>query len=510
MESRNLATAQEMVRSGEYLIPTMNGELRLEKPPLPTWIAAGIEHIIPGSLVAQRCAAGIMATVMVFFLYFITSRLTRNRNVGFLASLILASCFSVVLLGRTASWDIYCHSFMLGAIYFFILAFEEEGSQWKNFILTGIFLGLSFLSKGPVSFYALLLPFLISFIFVYKPGIKNKVAPLIVMVLICVVISCWWTAYIYIFHQEMLINVVKKESSSWLNHSVRPWYYYWKFPAEAGVWALFLITSIIYFFVSKRRENKREFRFFFVWLAASLILLSLIPEKKARYLLPILIPGSGVIAFYIYRCFKGLNKHGEKLIFRINAMLITLILAAIPFIMYSMFYKEGIISLTILILSVVFSWGLCVYIMKCLFHKSGVQVLGTFGGIIVCMVMIEAFCLIPIGHMFINEERHSIRMLRTNEEVADLPFFYNKEETLRMELVYEANQTIVPIDVTDSTFIYKNAPFVFISGQPITDVFAGMNIEVDSIDTFDNNWQRPNQRHYNLGLVREVAIIKTK
>ena len=38
MESRNLATAQEMVRPGNYLIPTMNDELRLEKPPLPTWI----------------------------------------------------------------------------------------------------------------------------------------------------------------------------------------------------------------------------------------------------------------------------------------------------------------------------------------------------------------------------------------------------------------------------------------------------------------------------------------
>ena len=47
MEARNLATAQEMVQTGNYLIPTMNGELRLEKPPLPTWIAGGVEHICP-------------------------------------------------------------------------------------------------------------------------------------------------------------------------------------------------------------------------------------------------------------------------------------------------------------------------------------------------------------------------------------------------------------------------------------------------------------------------------
>ena len=69
MESRNLVTAREMVNTGNYLIPTMNGELRLEKPPLPTWIAAGIEHAFPYNLVAQRAAAGIAATLMVFFLF---------------------------------------------------------------------------------------------------------------------------------------------------------------------------------------------------------------------------------------------------------------------------------------------------------------------------------------------------------------------------------------------------------------------------------------------------------
>ena len=57
MESRNLVTAREMINTGNYLIPTMNGELRLEKPPLPTWIAAGIEHAFPYNLAAQRAAA---------------------------------------------------------------------------------------------------------------------------------------------------------------------------------------------------------------------------------------------------------------------------------------------------------------------------------------------------------------------------------------------------------------------------------------------------------------------
>lgn len=507
-EARNLATAQEMLRTHNYLIPTTNGELQLTPPPLPTWIAAGVEHILPGNLVAQRCAAGLAATFMVFIFYLLTSNLTRNRNIGFLASLISATSFSVVLIGRTASWDIFCHSFMLGAIYFFVLALRDEGPQWKNFVLAGVFFGLSFMSKGLISLYSLFIPFLISFMLIYKPDLKGKGVPAIVMVLVCLVLSCWWPVYIYMFYKQVYLTMIVDDISSLFAHGGRPWYYYWKFPAESGVWTLFFITSIAYFFISKRREKKREFRFYILWLALSLFLLTIMPEKKVSYLLPILIPGSGVITFYIYRCFKGLKTQSEKVFFRLNAMLITLILAMIPILLYIMFYKENIIPLYIVVLFAILSWGLCFYILKCLFHGGKVQVLGTFGGIITCMVMIEAFCLIPIGHLFINESRHSIRMVRTDERVAGLPFFYNRDEELRIELIYEANKTILPVNVADSSFIYRSLPFVFVSGMPMANVFSGFDVRIDMIDTFDNNWQHSYQERYSMGLVREVAVIR--
>ena len=40
MESRNIVTAREMVYDGHWIVPTMNGELRLENPPLPTCLTA--------------------------------------------------------------------------------------------------------------------------------------------------------------------------------------------------------------------------------------------------------------------------------------------------------------------------------------------------------------------------------------------------------------------------------------------------------------------------------------
>lgn len=69
MEARNLVTAREIVADGNWLVPTMNGEPRLEKPPLPTWVAAAIEKMCPGNLAAQRTAPGLMGCLWTVYLF---------------------------------------------------------------------------------------------------------------------------------------------------------------------------------------------------------------------------------------------------------------------------------------------------------------------------------------------------------------------------------------------------------------------------------------------------------
>lgn len=509
MESRNLATAQEMVRNDSYLIPTMNGELRLEKPPLPTWIAAGIEHIAPGNLIVQRYAAGLSATLMVVFLYLLVIKLTRSRRVALMSALVLATSFNVILMGRTATWDIYCHSFMLGAIYFLVLALSKEGAQWKYFTLSGLLMGISFLSKGPVSFYALLLPFIIAYAIIYKPSLKNKAWPLVTMLALFLLVAFWWTIYLLLTHPEMMLQVAHKESSSWIDHNVRPWYYYWQFPAEAGIWALFLVTALIYFVFRSRHTFKQVYGFVFTWFMSSLVLLSIIPEKKTRYLLPILISGAFLVGLYIYHCLKNMSTSWEKWVFRINVTLLAIIFIAIPPALYKLFYASGNISLVALLLSVVLGWGAGVGILLSVYKKREMKVDVAFFCIILGMIMIEGVCLKSIGSVFINSERNSIRLLRQNGEVKGMPFYYNQDEPLRMELVYEANQTIRKIDVKDDALIVESTPFVFVSEQPIDSVFAeNENIVITNIGVFDNNWRTTGHRRYNKDLVRYVAIIK--
>ena len=114
MESRNIITAREMVYDHNWLVPTMNGELRLEKPPLPTWIAAITEMISPDNLPLQRAMAGFAAVMLVlFFLSLIAERELRQNTYIF-------NCFII--------YDL-CHYFFLPANSYGSSLFRSLGNR---------------------------------------------------------------------------------------------------------------------------------------------------------------------------------------------------------------------------------------------------------------------------------------------------------------------------------------------------------------------------------------------
>lgn len=335
MESRNLVTANEMVEYGNWLVPTMNGELRLEKPPLPTWVAAAIQTVAPGSLTAQRAAAGVMGALWALFLFLTVEAVTRRADTAGLSTLVFLTCYSVVLMGRTATWDIYCHAFMQGAVWLLFRIFYTDPCARRRrhlwmFLAAGLLMGLSFLSKGPVSFFALLLPFLIACAFYGKPRVRCSGPGTAVMLAVLVAVSAWWYVYIYVFHTDLATAVLHKESGAWVSHNVRPWYYYWRYFLETGAWSLLTLAALLTPLFVRELRGRRDFVFAVVWMLASVVLLSFMPEKKTRYLLPVMAPCAmsvGVFLMYIYEEWNSFR--AGRVIFRINGWLLTVITAGL-------------------------------------------------------------------------------------------------------------------------------------------------------------------------------------
>lgn len=512
MEARNLATAHEMNSMGNHLVPTLNGELRLAKPPLPTWIASFVDLYFPDSLTVQRGVAGAVATLMVVFLYLITSYISRKHRLALLAALVFASSYNIIMMGRTATWDIFCHSFMLGGIYFFIRACEQKGKQWGNFLLAGLFAGLSFLSKGPVSLYALFLPFLLAYLFAFRPMLKGKKAPIIAMLTVGLLVSFWWISYVFIFHHEEFVSIMQVETSAWINHNTRPWYYYWQFPAEAGIWASFWVTTIFTFFLFKRQLLRKEYAFSLLWFLFSLVLLSVIPEKKPRYLLPLLVPGAMSISFFLYYCWEGLACRAERRFFRANGTLIAIVLFLLPFAIFYL-YNEGLfrtLPLTLILAGVLF-WVLAGFIIYSLYRdKKKIMAGRVIACIIGAMMVVEAFCIVPLGEAFINPQRKSIKEVRNQAKTNNLPFYYNEEEELRIELVYESGKIIRPINTKNREQLMRALPFILVESPDNHNNLSSLPVSIEVIGVYDNNWNSPNARRYNKDLVRKVSVIREK
>lgn len=521
MESRNLVTAREMVETGEWLVPTMNGELRLEKPPLPTWVSAVVESVSPDDIAAQRAVASLFGVMLVVFFYLLCRDVFRVDPV--IAVILLCSCYQFMLMARTVSWDIYTHAFMLGGIYFLVMAVNGRGRQWWRFCLAGLFAGLSVMSKGPVSLFALFLPFLLAWGIFGRPSMRGKWLPVGVMVLVTIVVGCWWYAYIHVFHADEWQAVMAKETGSWLSRNVRPWHYYWKFFLEAGVWALLLVTSII-MVLRRGFRGDRSRMVPVMWMLFCLVLLSCMPEKKTRYLLPLLIPAAVVMAQAVGIWCASFSSRGSADItfghssgmhaprwpFRLNAWLLAAVCAGIPVGAYIMVYAKGLMGLPVWIgvtvLSLCAAWLLVRAAIR-LLPQSMVIVTGCYYALLVLL----AFPV--VGKLINGTTMQTITAAVNAPDVKGFPIYAPAGEELRIEMVYQARRNIRPVAVDSAEALRERLPMILMTHE-----YAGERLPasfVNEVDTvplgeFDCNRRPKGTRRHSPLFIYRLTLLKER
>ena len=302
MEARNFVTAREMVNDHHWLVPTMNGELRITKPPLPTWITAAA-RLLGGNrdnVEILRIPAALMASLLVLATWGLMRGLSADPILPFVSGTILATTMILQDMGRRGTWDIYCHAFMMLALWSWVRGMADEASGWRWLPIWGVFLALSFLSKGPVSFYVLLLPFLVAYTSAFGVGrITRRWRPLLVGLLIFGLLSAAWPLYLITFNAKAIGQVVAQESGAWIDRHVQPIYFYLHFPLYAGIWCPTIIAGLWPRFGRAHVSRYGNYRFIMIWLLGAILLLSIVPEKKERYLLPAAVP-MAVLGAYLW------------------------------------------------------------------------------------------------------------------------------------------------------------------------------------------------------------------
>lgn len=171
----------------------LNGDWRVAdySPPLHTWLNAPAIHFLKPTLPPQGFLAGgelyygraflylyndawsllllsrlsvlAVACVMGIFLYRWSARM-GGPWAGVLALFLMAFEPNLLTHSRIAAWDMLCTATMFIAAYFVWSWLEASGVSWRRAILSGLALGLAFISKYTA---LILIPSLISAIPVY-------------------------------------------------------------------------------------------------------------------------------------------------------------------------------------------------------------------------------------------------------------------------------------------------------------------------------------------------------
>lgn len=284
-EARRAVTVREMYLANDWLLPHMNGELYLAKPPLFYWLAlipvqlaGGVSEWamrLPSALLALATLAGV----------FQWGRRIGGHSLGLFACIFLAANAGFSLFARRAEIEMaltaFCFLSLLSAcVYLFV----DGRRRWS--LLSYALLGCALLTKGPVSLLLVTLPVLVFSLIQSNARTRSYLCD-VPGWLIALALGGGW--YLVVTLQEGVDvwrsifqqDIVEKMSGSGSD----PWYAYLLYIAGDFVpfWLVLLVRPRQLW---RQIRQSPELTLVMCATLVPLIVFSLFSNKHAKYLLP--------------------------------------------------------------------------------------------------------------------------------------------------------------------------------------------------------------------------------
>ena len=149
-EGRYPEAAREMLLSGDFITPHVNGVVFLDKPALYYWLEASSMHVFGVDEWSIRLVPALFG-VLGCLLVFMTARRLFSRRAGWLAALVLACNPLYFLLSQYANLDLEVAVWVSASLCLFLLArTHDEDSQARRRLFWAAYacMGLGVLTKG--------------------------------------------------------------------------------------------------------------------------------------------------------------------------------------------------------------------------------------------------------------------------------------------------------------------------------------------------------------------------
>ena len=160
-EPRNAACSLAMHASGDWVVPTFNGRLRVEKPVLVNWLHLAGFAVAGVNETGARLASALLTIGSCLLTGLIAGAIFRP-DVGLWSGLVMATCLWTGVSGRAATPDAPLAFCTTLALWLFVRAArvpEGDGIGWRNgpvrmsalnAAAVGVACGLGVMTKGPV------------------------------------------------------------------------------------------------------------------------------------------------------------------------------------------------------------------------------------------------------------------------------------------------------------------------------------------------------------------------
>jgi 4-amino-4-deoxy-L-arabinose transferase-like glycosyltransferase len=154
-EGRYAEIPREMVASGDYVTPRLDGVKYFEKPPLMYWTVALCLKVFGPSEWSVRAPAALFALGGVLCAYAAGRRL-YGRNAGLLAAAVLGTSLLCFVLTRLLTLDMAVSVLMSATLFCFILGVREPPGRRRRWLFYGLYVSaaLATLAKGLIGFLA--------------------------------------------------------------------------------------------------------------------------------------------------------------------------------------------------------------------------------------------------------------------------------------------------------------------------------------------------------------------
>ena len=307
-EPREGLVIWEMYKTGNWVLPIINGDYIPFKPPFFHWIGVLISAVI-GDVdeLTIRLPSALFATLTVVLVYTTGTRLW-NEKTGRFAAVVLATTPGWWRAATMAQVDMTLAFLMTAALLLFYFMYREGKDTQVNSMAMALLLACATLAKGPLG---LLVPLLTIFVFLWlrRDFAFVKQMHLISGAMLFLLVVCSWYALASrqggsaFFIRQILEENLGTARGDYGYH--QPYYYFVPiFFLNQAPWSFFL-PPLVFFLYRRRRELFKDHLLFpLVWLVSVFLFFSLALGKRAVYILP-LYPA---FALLLGACWGSLDK----------------------------------------------------------------------------------------------------------------------------------------------------------------------------------------------------------